>query len=47
MADAAILRWPEGKVRQGNEKLSDWAYDRVLKWNEPTTLASDALSGKN
>lgn len=44
MADAAILRWPAGKVARGNEKLSDWAYDKSVLFSgliEVSRLTSD------
>lgn len=30
MADSAIARWPEGKITRGDEKLSDWAYNKSV-----------------
>lgn len=44
VADAAILRWPEGKVARGNEKLSDWAYDKSVLFSgliQVSRLTSD------
>ena len=30
LADAATLRWLQGKVARGNEKLNHWAYDKSV-----------------
>ena len=30
MAEAAMSRWPDGRITRGSEKLSDWAYDKSV-----------------
>ena len=30
MAEAAMSRWPDGKVTRSTDKLSDWAYDKSV-----------------
>ncbi|HWC17543.1 MAG TPA: glycoside hydrolase family 88 protein [Terriglobales bacterium] len=30
LADSAISRWPDGRMTRGQEKLSDWAYDKSV-----------------
>src|SRR5690348_15690140 len=30
LADSAMARWPDGHMTRGQEKLSDWAYDKSV-----------------
>jgi len=43
LADSAMARWPDGHMTRGQEKLSDWAYDKsvllagLMELSEATT----------